>query len=254
MPDNASSLIRDTLAYLKDPLLPKQVIFANAEDCALFQRKPEVRRAPVPPPTLPPAPPVYKEKIAVPIAPIKPVEKAPEPKVIAVKEEKPVVPTPENLSPIAKTLQRIAPHIKLTDQVPDDAEAKRVASAWKEKITDAEVVLIACDTQDDTLELLKGLAKAIDKNLAKSKVITADRLEREKRWDLFLQKNPLRLVIASDGMQKFPELMRHYKSTPANAQFFLDQTPLLPLSSASIYKSLEHKALLWKTLCQMLKK
>jgi hypothetical protein len=251
MPDSASNLIRDTLAYLKDPLLPKQVIFASAEDCALFQRKPESKRPVLPPlPALPPAPPVYKEKPALP----KQVEKTPEPapKVIAVKEEKPA--PIENLSPIIKTLQRIAPHIKLTDEVPDDAEAKRVASAWKEKITDAEVVLIACDTQEDTLELLKGLAKAIDKNLAKSKVITADRLEREKRWDLFLQKNALRLVIISDGMQKFPELMRHYKSTPASAQFFLDQTPLLPLSSALVYKSLEHKALLWKTLCQMLKK
>jgi hypothetical protein len=55
-------------------------------------------------------------------------------------------------------------------------------------------------------------------------------------------------------MQKLPELMRFYKAVPASGQFFLENTPLLPLSHASLYKSLEHKALLWKTLCQMLKK
>ena len=41
-------------------------------------------------------------------------------------------------------------------------------SAWKEKISDAEVVLVACDTQVRDPRSSKGLAKAIEKNLAKS--------------------------------------------------------------------------------------
>lgn len=257
MPDDARALLRDTLAYLKDPLLPKQVIFASEDECVYFQRKKEASK-----PT--PAPPAPKEWARPMPAPVQ--RSAPPP--VAVVERK--IPTPsekseeapkeepkvvvESVSPIKKTLQRIAPHLKLVDQVPDDAQAKRVANAWKEKISDAEVALLACDTNPETLELLKTLAKAIDQNLAKSKVIAAERLEREKRWDLFLEKNAFRLIIATEGMQKLSELMRYYKAVPANTQYFLGQTPLLPLAAASIYKSLEHKALLWKTLCQMLKK
>ena len=156
-------------------------------------------------------------------------------------------------SPIKRMLERIAPNMKLTDQIPDDSKAKRIANGWKEKIADAEVLLLACDSHAETLAFLKGLAKAIDQQLAKGKILMAERLEREKRWDLFLDKNAFRLIIASDGMQKLPELMR-FASLPAKAQFFLNKMPLLILSPLAMYKSLEHKALLWKTLCQMLTK
>jgi hypothetical protein len=99
------------------------------------------------------------------------------------------------------------------------------------------------------LEILKALAKAIDRHLAKAKILVAERVEREKRWDLFFDKNALRLIIASHGIEKFSELMRFYKSTGSS-----DKTPFLILSPSQVYQSLEHKALLWKTLCQMLKK
>ncbi len=157
-------------------------------------------------------------------------------------------------SPIKKTLQKIAPSLKLIDHIPDDREAKRISNAWKEKVVDADAVLLICDSNSETLEFLKGLAKAIDQHLGKVKILMAERLEREKRWDLFLEKNSLRLIIASDAIQKLPELMHFYKSVPTHAQFFLDKIPLLVLSPVTVYKSLEHKALLWKTLCQMLKK
>jgi hypothetical protein len=137
------------------------------------------------------------------------------------------------------------------DEVPDDATAKRVANSWKEKISDADVILLACERDAETLEFLKSLGKAIDQNLAKAKILPAEKMEAENRWDLFLQKNQFRLIIASDGMRGMPRLMRFYRETPATAEYFLDKTPLLPLSSASLYKSIEHKALLWKTLCRM---
>jgi hypothetical protein len=256
MHKDALALIRDTITYLKDPLTPKQAILTNGEEHAFFQKKSEVKKPPVETPILAPAPPIrpkVEAKIEKKVVPEVKREEVPPPAVApikAVEEKSPV----ESSSPIKKTLQRIAPQIKLVDQVPSDEEAKRIANAWKEKLSDVEVVLLACDTQPDTLELLKGLAKAIDQNLAKSKVISAERLEREKRWDLFLEKNPLRLIIASDGMQQCTELMRFYRAVPSQAQFFLNQTPLFVLSKTSLYKSLEHKALLWKTLCQMLKK
>jgi hypothetical protein len=285
MPEDLQLLISDTLNYLKSCDQQKPWFFANFNDWAFFQSrqvsKPyadiqaQENLAPLRQ-QLSNFSPSYKqidstisatqEKTSSPgiaktdLLPAskkdRPISDHKTPPKLAKTEEMVATLKDESasFSPIKKTLERVAPHLKLIDQIPDDSEAKRILSAWKEKITDVEVILIACDTQTDTLELLKGLAKAIDQNLAKSKVITANRLEQEKKWDLFLKQNQFRLVIISEGFQKFPELMRHYKAIPANAKFFLDQIPLLVLSSTSSYKSLEHKALLWKTLCQILKK
>ncbi len=212
MADSIRALIRDTLQHLKDPLQARQTLLASAEETVFFSVKKE-----------------------------KPMEKKQDP-------PKPAPPAPQ----IKQILQKAIPGVKIVEQVPDDSEAKRIAESWKEKVNDAETVLLLCETDADTVEFSKGLAKAIDQHLAKIKILAADRLEKEKRWDVFLSKNSLRLIIATEGVQKLPELMRFYKQN--NSQLFLDKTPLLVLSPSSIYKLIEHKAQLWKTLCQMLKK
>jgi hypothetical protein len=250
MPDSLRDLVRDTLLYMKDPSIPRQPIFASPENCGFFQKKKIIESASFP---------KSETRISQPSQSFTEKNTTVQSKPLPLKVA-PLQPIADNLtdsashSPIKKTLQKIAPSLKLNDQIPDDAEAKRVANAWKEKIVDVDIVMLTCDPSSETLDFLKGLAKAIDQHLAKVKIIMADRLEREKRWDLFLEKNSFRLIIASDGIQKLPELMRFYKAVPAHSQFFLNQTPLLILSPALVYKSLEHKALLWKTLCQMLKK
>jgi hypothetical protein len=217
MADSLRDLIRDTLHHLQDPLRAKQPLLASSEERSFFQQKkgePRMINQPAP---------------------------------IVVKSQAPPPPQQEP-SPMKKILQKAAPAVKIIEQVPDDTEAKRIAESWKEKVTDAEVVLLVCDTASETLDFLKGLAKGIDQHLAKTKILAGERLEREKRWDIFLNKNTFRLIIASEGMEKLPELMRFYKPES------LGKFPLLTLSPASVYKALEHKALLWKTLCQMLKK
>ncbi len=265
MPDPLRQLICDTLAYLKDPLLPKQTIFATEEDAVFFQRAPSPRVIEKPVQPLPvkvqqrPLPPIPSE-LPVQKKPLQPILDKPlreEPVLKAEPKPMPPIKEPSNaegFSQIKKTLLRAAPGIRLVEEVLDDSAAKRVANAWKEKIHDAQVVLLACETDAGTLELLKSLGKAIDQNLAKAKILPAEKMERDSRWDLFLQKNQFRLIIASDGLQKLPHLMRFYKALPATSEYYLDKTPLLALSPASVYKSLEAKAHLWKTLCQMLKK
>jgi hypothetical protein len=240
---------------LKDPLLPKQTLFASADDLAFFRSKTaatvvpqpkEILKKPLPlPPTPKPVAPVHKkEKEAPPAQEIS----APKP---AAKTHEPI--KTEGFELIKKTLVRVVPHVQLVDAVPDDAHAKKIAGGWKEKIPDAEVILLACDTDSETLELLKSLGKAIDQNLAKAKIIPAEKLEQENRWEMFLRKNQFRLIVASEGMKKLPELMKFYTAIPSQAQSFLDKTPLLALSTASVYKAIEQKAHLWKTLCQLLK-
>jgi hypothetical protein len=330
MPDSFRDLVQDTLLYLKDPLLPRQPVFVSQENWAFFQKKKGKESR------LPPNQETIEAKHSVRVRPLlnskvgeaaeaqessvnfcsaKQVNQARTTRLNSLNlsrcsVDKPPDSTKQDHSPIKKTLQRIAPSLKLVDDILDDREAKRISSAWKEKIVDADVVLLVCDSHSETPEFLKTLAKAINQHLAKIKILMAERLEREKRWDLFLEKNSLQLIIASDAIQKLPELMRFYRSVPAQtqegiaklqfgaksalfaqdsdsaqiahsqsslsmcaetepaqkssaltskasfaipSQFFLDKIPLLVLSPISMYKSVEHKALLWKTLCQMLK-
>ncbi len=257
MSEPLRKLIRDTLSYLKDPLLPKETLFASKEECALLRGK----RAPPPasykkeeapkPSFTPRAAPIAKSP--PPVTPPEPVKTSSRPVEID-RTEKPasskVLPEPEGIQAM---LKKIAPGITLANEVPDDAKARKIASGWKDKITDAQVVLLACENDGETLELLKNLAKAIDTHLAKAKIVPAESLEKEKRWDLFLQKNALKLIVASDGMKHLSELMQFYRGVLNKPEAFLDKIPLLVLAPAATYKSIEQKASLWKTLSQMLK-
>lgn len=251
-------LINDTLHLCKDPLFPKQILFTTDEDRAFFQKFPvttpkyKEQEKPIFVSKLPLSPtPLPVRQTPLPL----PVEKQPSPPAVDDRPQERVKAVEIRTSAqIKQTLLKIAPTLQLTEEVPDDATAKRISNGWKEKIPDAEVILLACDTHPETLELLKTLGKAIDQNLAKAKILPAEKFEKEKRWDLFLEKNTFRLIIATDGLQELPELMRFYKAIPSRSEYYLDKIPLLQLSKASIYKSLEHKALLWKTLCRILKK
>ncbi|MBY0528843.1 MAG: hypothetical protein K2P51_01485 [Rhabdochlamydiaceae bacterium] len=158
-------------------------------------------------------------------------------------------------SEIQKTLEKIAPHMRLSNEIPDDAVAKRIASSWQEKIPEAEVVLLLLDPSKESVEFLKNLAKAIHTQLCPAKVISAARMEQEKRWDLFLEKNAFRLIIATEGLKHYPDLIRYYKALPSQNEAFLGKIPFISLSPATTYlASPEHKALLWKKVCQICKK
>ena len=238
MQDLLRQLVSDTELFLKDPLRPKGSLLATKEECALLG---QVASAP-------------KE------IPLKAVYTPPkrvftEP-VIQRKEEivKPVAPPPEDSLQIKQTLAKLIPGMRFVDQIPDDSQGKKIGSSWKEKITDADVILLACKQDAETIEFLKVLAKAIDTHLAKSKIIPAERLEKEGVWDIFLQKNTFRLIVASEGLDQLKGLMSFYRGSPNQNTHFLDQTPLVPLLPASVYKQLEKKAEAWKTLCQILKK
>lgn len=150
-------------------------------------------------------------------------------------------------------LKKIAPALATSEQVPDDQTAKRISSAWKEKLTDANVLLIVLNPLPDTLELMKNLAKAVQKEFGSVKLMTGDRLEQEKRWDLFFQQNTFQLIIASAGIENYPGLLMHYRALPAQQAVFLGNIPLITLEAASVYKNSGEKKLeLWRELQNLL--
>lgn len=254
MKDLFSSLIHDALSYARSQP-PSECFFASPQEMQLFQHI-KVKEDP---PLLPSPSPlkISSKPISHPPLPKKPT---PEP-VPEIKPEgepsplKPIIPSHKKPSEeIVKILRKISPALALSDHTPDDFKAKKIRSAWKEKLTGIDVVLLALNESPDTIELMKNLAKAIQKDLGQVKLMTGDRLEQEKRWDLFFQTNSFRLAIASLGMQAYPELLKLYRAVPSQQTVFIAHTPLIVLEPGSVYKdSLEKKAALWKTICQTLK-
>ncbi len=241
MTDSLHKLLFDTLTYLKDPLHPKETLFSSEEEKRWFTPKVSAKTQ-------------RREEVSEFTPVLAPKSENPPSETNHTKQvaTKSLQPDPHTFSQLKNTLQKIAPSIRLVEEVPDDKEGKKKSNAWKEKVEGAEVVLLACSSDPETLELLKSLAKAIQGHLAKVKILPAERLEQEDHWEAFLEKNALRLIVISHGLEKLHNLNRFYKKTQEG--FFLGPTPLLPLSAASVYKQLPSKASLWKTLCQMLRK
>lgn len=221
MKDTVHSLLKDTLSLMKDPLFQED-FFLVSENCKHHFARPiekpkQEKREPI------------KEQSLIP-----PSNHSRPP--IAAKETT----QPPSQAHIQAALQKLLPSLRLTEKIPDDLEGKKSANLWKEKIEGIEVVLLALSQDQETLELLKSLAKAIDSKLGSAKIISAERLELSQNWDLFFKANSFRLIVVSEGLAKYKHL------SP-----FLKNRPFVSLENASTYKQIEKKATLWKTLCQM---
>jgi hypothetical protein len=244
-----SQLVKETIQFLQEqPQNHFELVSPTLH--AFFPKTKALPPAPVKAPLLPkPQLPAAEKKPAF----VKPIEE-PIHVQASVPQVRPAAPPAIPSSEIQKTLQKIAPHMRLSNEVPGDAVAQRIASSWQEKMPDTEVVLLLLDPSKESVEFLKNLGKAVHTQLCPAKVISGTRLEQEKRWDLFLEKNAFRLIIATDGMKNYPDLMRYYKALPAQQESFLGKTPFISLSPTATYlTSPEHKAILWKKLCQILK-
>lgn len=153
-------------------------------------------------------------------------------------------PKPQDDAKIRQFLERTA--IQCSDRIPDDSSATKQMLSYKEYLGEVDVVLFACDTDPDTLTLIKNLSKSIDQKLGSIKILRPDRLESENRWKQFTEQNPLKLIIASAGFVHLKHAMSHY--TPP----FLNKIPLVLLLPSTSYTPQE-KSLLWKHLCSLLK-
>lgn len=167
--------------------------------------------------------------------------------------EKPILQrqTKEAKNPIKQTLssrwpsirlklQKIAPQMKLLDTVLDDCKAQKIANAWNEQ---TEVVLITGSVLDEELVFLKDLARAIHDRLTAIKLISGAKLEKEKTWEPFFEKNNFKLILLTQSAQKYTALMLYMQQTPI---------PIITLEPIETYKQPDQKTALWKSLCQML--
>ena len=234
-----SDLVRDTLSYMKEL---KEPVFSTPEEWQSLHSVKKTAPTPLPPSTfVKPAPMPIKRQILAP-PPETPTASVPSP-------------APEQTSQIKSAIQRLIPSLHHIEHIPEDSVAKRVMSGWREYLSEAEIVVLAADTDPATLELLKNLAKAIDQKLGKVKAFSVERLEREKRWDLFLEKNTLKLIIASEGFSRLKDAMSYVKALPASSTALLGNVPLIILSPTVLYtEAPKAKSLLWGQISQILQR
>lgn len=209
-------LIKETLAYIKQEFDAHDTLLVSPEDFKSFQVK----------------------------------KTAPAEKPKAVVLEPSIKPIADDMEEMRKIMAKAAPQIKLQNTIPDDADAKKIANMWQEHLKSLEVAIFAFGETGKNLEFLHNVAKAIDALIAPAKVINAARFEKEKKWVLFFEAHPLKLILAPDVKQwKSTDLVAFYKENPSTSKSLLGQSPLLFLQPIETYlKNPKEKRMLWKAI------
>jgi len=250
-------LIRDLQAILRE----ETVILASPEDAQYFREWAKKRGAP------PPAPkPIVKkapQPIPEPIVTLPPVPKAepiaapsplpPQPTVSCAPAPAPHEPIePKSLGALRGWVKKIAPEMVLIDQIPSDADAKRLAQRWKTKNQAAPISVLYLAEDAVHKKLLEEIVVALDVFFGPARLISAGTIEREKQWEAFLSVEGLKLVVACDyTLWQLGGLITHYKEQTGHRM--LKNIPLFLLPDLSLYlKDPLLKRSLWKALCQKL--
>lgn len=145
---------------------------------------------------------------------------------------------------LRSTLEKIAPHMKLLDIIPNDFQAQKVANAWSKQ---TEVVIIAGPASNEELLFLKDLARTIQDRLTTVKMISGAKLEKEKSWKSFFEKSTFKMLIIACPAQKYTALMLCYQKEEKR----LASIPVVILYPMEVYKQPDQKTALWESLCQI---
>jgi hypothetical protein len=215
-------LINDTIAYLKQEFKSDETVIAPSDDFDFFQEKKQ-------------PPPMPKPQKAVDLEPS-------------------AKPLHDDMEEIRQKVGKAAPHLRLAAAIPEDTEAKKIANMWQEHLKNIEAAVLSFGETGASLEFLQSVAKAIDALLVPCKVIDALRFEKEKKWNLFFESYPLKLVLAPDiRLWKSTSLAAFYKENPASSSSSLGPSPLLFLQPAPTYlKNPKEKRALWKLIVSQL--
>lgn len=135
---------------------------------------------------------------------------------------------------IKTILQKIMPSFLLHDTLLKES-----------KENEYDVLILLCDPSFETMSLVKSLANAINQRLGKVKVLSAFKIEQEKRWKDVLSF-PYRLMIATDQFIQLAEAKQTFSEHKKIEKILLEP--------ALNYRDKEKKQMLWKHLCQILSK
>lgn len=142
------------------------------------------------------------------------------------------------------------PTFTINEKHPQDQKALKLKDAWKKNHQIPPIVILSFNDELH-LPFLKNLAKAISHCLAPACVLSAPKIEKEKKWDDLLTSQSLKLIISSDyNLYLLPDGMKYYQNDPKTTQHQLYKTPLLLMSDLSLYlREPQLKPLLWRAIC-----
>lgn len=253
-------LIKDTLTYIRQNYKATDTLLASSEDMAYFN--PQAQALPVKTQEI--LPPLQKSLPQPPL--VSPVEKKafieplriPEPVITPPPQAAPTISqTPllksskvEGMEEMQRLVSKVAPHIKLKSEIPDDTRAKKIANHWQEQLQTLQVAIFSFGETEKNLVFLHNVAAAITSLIGPAKVVDANRFEKEKKWELFFASNTLKLILAP-AIQgwKTTQLATYYKANPTTTLSRLGEAPLLTLQPLSVYlKNPKEKRLLWNSI------
>ncbi len=142
------------------------------------------------------------------------------------------------------------PELKIIDEIPSDAVAKKISERWKTKNKSAPISVIVFQEPPEQRAFLEQIARALDVFFGTAKIVSAEEIESQNQWDSFLSSPDLKLIISCDyTLWQLSNLMLFYKETPAKKERLLGNVSLFLLPDLSLYlKDPLLKRSLWKAL------
>jgi len=271
--DLYSELLSLTQSHLLVEYESGACVFSDPQTKAFFQEWiPKNKTAP----SAPRLPPTTK-KTPIQQAPPVPAPKYTAATVGAQTEKKPTPHAPESspkptktktffLEPMAKavdpdftSLKKLlaskAPQIECLPP-PNDTEAKRIGTQWKETVQKPELVILSFEENESTKRFLYNLAKAIKLEIAPAAIYSVKVIDKQHAWERLFKLPELRLILSTDyGIYASEKLKKFYSETEKGAQRYLGGIPLFLLTDIAFY--LEQPSLkpaLWQALKAMFNK
>jgi len=224
------SLINDTLSYIKNLLPPKeedQIVISS------FARKEKAQA-------------LVKENPIKPKIDIRCPKEKIELKKQFIELDTPKIPPPQPNEEMRKKLKELDPNLYLHGTVPDDLKAKQIKNAWKEKRQTPAIPILF--QGKNYRSFVEKIAKAIDTVYGSCRVVE---IHPQKKWDLFLESENLRLIISPDTfIFGNKDLLSFYQETPRQKKRSLGKIPLLLIPDLGLYyKDPYIKRSLWNVIC-----
>lgn len=148
-------------------------------------------------------------------------------------------------------VQAQAPTLPILENIPDDTQARALRYAWQKENSIPAIIILSFNQTEQQLAFIKTMAKGISERLAPARVLSASKIEAEKKWDKLVGSSEIRLIIASD-YEFFlqPGLQPYYRTDQQKGKHYLGNKPLLLLSDLNLYMQQPPlKLVLWQAIC-----
>jgi hypothetical protein len=151
-------------------------------------------------------------------------------------------------------LNKIAPHIPILDEIPDDREARLLAERWKIAKSSSPILILYRKEHPAYTLFLQNIQSALTLTHADTSLIEVQDLERCHHWPLLLSSKGLKWILICESLlRQLPHLLALYREQPISSLRFLMNIPvfILPESAAVLHNPLLKRAL-WNQMKEIL--